>query len=87
MDLRWELPLKASFDVAGNQVVGLTVDGVKVLDPGLERGRQTGSTLFWAALSVAILAIWAYVGYVQKYLNRQAPSHRPRRAKVRSATP
>lgn len=61
--LRNDLPMPAQALVAGSQLIGLTADGVQILDPERERMRQFGVRVLSVVFSSLILAGLALFGY------------------------
>lgn len=61
--LRWDVPIPAQMQVAGNQLIGLTADGVQILDPERERTRQFGVRVLSVGFCGLILAGLALFGY------------------------
>lgn len=61
--LRRDLPMPAQMQVAGSQLVGLTADGVQILDPEREHARQFGVRVLSVGFCSLVLAGLALFGY------------------------
>lgn len=74
--IKWETPMAADFQFAGNKLVGLNVREAELLEADREVGRRNGALLRSAALGAGI-ALFAAAGL---YVTRAKPRRRTRAA-------
>ena len=61
--LHGNTPMPVQMQLAGSRLVGLTADGVQILDPQIERQRQIGSHVLLSGLWSLVLAGLLMFGY------------------------